>query len=103
MNITSCGGGGGGGADCPTATATANRAKTRIEMGSNIPSFINFIPSTSSPLACFSLVHNSHGSHQAVISDDHVGDHRLAAIAIRRGRSAPWQFHANDLFFARTN
>src|SRR5450755_2341956 len=102
MNITSFGGGGGG-ADCPNATATVNRTKTAIEMGLIIPSFINFIRSTSSPLACVSLVHNSHGSHQSVIPDDHVGDHRLIAMAIHGGRSAPRQFHANDLFFARTN
>src|ERR1019366_10075209 len=77
--IMSCGGGGGGGggADCPIATVAARTARAITAIEARIKNFMEFISPASCPWACISLVHNSHGAHQAVIADHHVRDHRL--------------------------
>src|ERR1035441_8043883 len=95
--IMSCGGGGGGGADWPIATVAVSRPRVITAIELRIPNFMEFIGLTSCPGACISLVHNSHGAHQAIIPDDHVRDYRLTAIALSGARFVPRQFHANDL------
>src|ERR1035441_9610603 len=100
--IMSCGGGGGGGVACPIATVAASRARAITAIEVRIKNFMEFISPTSCPWACISLVHNSHGAHQAVIADNHIRHHRLTT-AVSGARCVSGKFHANDLLVPRTN
>ena len=64
---------------------------------------MQFISSTSSRAIFDLLIHNPHGSHQTVIANDHIGNHRLTSVALAQARSARGQFHANDLLIARAD
>src|ERR1017187_5169008 len=94
--IMSCGGGGGGGGACPIPPVVRYIARAITGTEGRIKNLMEFISSTSRPWSCFSLVHNSHGAHQAVIPDHHVRHHRLPA-AVGGARCVSGKFHANNL------
>src|ERR1019366_1664365 len=100
--IMSCGGGGGGGVACPIATVAVRTAIAITAIEVRIKNFMEFISPTSCPWSCISLVHNSHGAHQAVIPDHHVRHHRLTA-AVGGARCVSGKFHANNLLVPGAN